>query len=340
MFIIYTILILSVLIFVHELGHFLTAKYFNMPVLEFSIGMGPAIFTKKRKGTKYSIRSIPFGGYVNIDGMELDKEVENGFNTKKAYQRFIVLFAGVFMNLVLAYIIFFSQFWITGKTNIEQGNKVVNIMQETEADRILKENDTILEIDGEATTSWEDIYTKLAAKEESEIDLKVERDNEEMLIQGNLTYDEEDERYLLGISPFSKNRYGFFESGKRAGLEMNKIITLTFKGLGMLVTGQVSRQEISGPVGVVKAVKVVAVYGVEYLFYFAAIISISLAIFNLLPIPALDGGRILFIILEMCGVKVNKKLEERIHRVGLIILLILMLLITVNDIANWGTPIN
>jgi regulator of sigma E protease len=272
--------------------------------------------------------------------MELDKEVENGFNTKKAYQRFIVLFAGVFMNLVLAYLIFFSQFWITGKTNVEEGNRVVNIFPKTEAARILKKEDKILAIDGEETKTWEDIYTKLESKKEAEIDIKVERENKEILIKGNLNYDEENSRYLLGISPFSKNRYGFLTSTKKAVLEMNKIVGLTFKGLGMLVTGQVSRQEISGPVGVVKAVKVVAVYGAEYIFYFAAIISISLAIFNLLPIPALDGGRILFIILEMLGVKVNKKLEERIHRIGLIILLVLMLLITVNDIANWGTPIN
>ncbi|NLK62386.1 MAG: RIP metalloprotease RseP [Fusobacteria bacterium] len=330
-------IILGILIFVHELGHFLTAKLFKMPVLEFAVGMGPKLFGIKRNDTEYNLRAIPFGGFVNIDGMDYNNPVENGFNTKKTYERFIVLFAGVFMNILFAFILILGLFVANGEEKIDYSNKVGSIEIESAAENILEKGDLILEIDNKEIQNWNDIFTVLSKKETANTCLLIERNSKQMEINVELKYLDSEKRYLLGISPNIQTvKYNIFSGSKRAAVQIKDITILIFKSLKMLILGEVNRKDVSGPIGVLKVVKTVAKSGgIISLLYFTAIISINLAIFNLLPLPALDGGRILFVILEMLKIKVNKNTEESIHRIGLIFFLILLVFITLNDVINW-----
>ena len=199
------VVMLGLIIFVHELGHFLTAKLFKMPVSEFSIGMGPQVFSFDTKETTYSFRAIPIGGYVNIEGMEVGSQVENGFNSKPAYQRFIVLFAGVFMNFLMAFLIIFSIAQMTGRIEYEEKAIIGALVKGGANEEVLKVDDKILELGGEKITLWADIpeVTKKALDKE-EISALIERDGKEQKLVLNLTKDEENNRVVLGISPKSK----------------------------------------------------------------------------------------------------------------------------------------
>lgn len=160
MSILIAVIVLGIIIFLHELGHFFTAKFFKIPVSEFSVGMGPQVFSAETGKTMYSFRAIPIGGYVNIEGMEIGSEVENGFNKKPAYQRFIVLFAGVFMNFLTAFIILFLTMKLAGRLEYESGTYVGTVAEKSINYGILLENDKILEIDGEKIEKWIDIPQK------------------------------------------------------------------------------------------------------------------------------------------------------------------------------------
>ncbi len=281
-----TIIILGLIIFLHELGHFMTAKWFKMPVKEFSLGMGPKLISKKFGETVYSIRVFPLGGFVNISGME-EKEIEkdaiiveteeeinkileenddaiiytqeeideinydneNGFFTKSPLQRFIVLIAGVVMNFLSAFIVLF--FVVAAMTGLAHDMG--------------------------------------------------------FLLQLKITW-----KLFLQI---------FYE---------------TLNGVKLLFTGHVAPKEMTGPVGLPKVVgQIYKSEGISVMKNIFALLSVNIGIMNLLPIPALDGGRILFVIPEFFGIKVNKKVENIIHMCGMILLIILMLFIMFNDIMNY-----
>lgn len=281
-----TIIILGLIIFLHELGHFMTAKWFKMPVKEFALGMGPKLISKKFGETVYSIRLLPLGGFVNISGME-EKEIEkdaiiveteeeinkileenddaiiytqeeideinydneNGFFTKSPLQRFIVLIAGVVMNFLSAFIVLF--FVVAAMTEIAH-----------------------------------DIG---------------------FLLQLKITW-----KLFLQI---------FYE---------------TLNGVKLLFTGHIAPKEMTGPVGLPKVVgQIYKSEGISVMKNIFAMLSVNIGIMNLLPIPALDGGRILFVIPEFFGIKVNKKVENIVHMCGMILLIILMLFIMFNDIMNY-----
>lgn len=336
MSIILTILILGIIIFVHELGHFLSAKYFKMPVSEFSLGMGPKLFGFEKGETAYNLRAIPMGGYVKIEGMEIEEEkVENGFATKKPFQRFIVLFAGVFMNFILALIIVFFLVFFNGESTIKDEAIIGNISKGSVAEGLLKKGDRILLINDEKVKTWYNVTDKLKEINEKEVNILLDREGQEIKVKTKMKYNKEYKKYLIGISPvYIKIKYKAGEFIKVSLKEYVDLFKLNFKGLKLVFTGKVSPKEIAGPIGTVKAVKMFSAYGPANLIYFIAIISISVGIFNLLPFPALDGGRIVFVIIEMFGIKINKKLEENVHRVGLTVLLCLIILISGNDIIN------
>ena len=281
-----TIIILGLIIFLHELGHFMTAKWFKMPVKEFSLGMGPKLISKKFGETVYSIRVFPLGGFVNISGME-EKEIEkdaiiveteeeinkileenddaiiytqeeideinydneNGFFTKSPLQRFIVLIAGVVMNFLSAFIVLF--FVVAAMTGLAHDMG--------------------------------------------------------FLLQLKITW-----KLFLQI---------FYE---------------TLNGVKLLFTGHVAPKEMTGPVGLPKVVgQIYKSEGISVMKNIFAMLSVNIGIMNLLPIPALDGGRILFVIPEFFGIKVNKKVENIIHMIGMILLLALMLFVMFIDIMKY-----
>ena len=171
------LLLLSIIIFIHELGHFLAARWFKIPVQEFAIGMGPEIYSYYTGKTLYSIRAIPVGGYVNIEGMDLDSKVENGFNTKTPLQRFIVLIAGIFMNFLLAFIIVFGMSFSTGKITQNEAPIIGTILEDTNAYNVLKKGDLIESIEGRKIEKWNDIYEVLKQNKKTELSLKIRRKN-------------------------------------------------------------------------------------------------------------------------------------------------------------------
>ena len=328
------VVMLGLIIFVHELGHFLTAKFFKMPVSEFSIGMGPQVFSFNTKETTYSFRAVPIGGYVNIEGMEVGSQVENGFNSKPAYQRFIVLFAGVFMNFLMAFLIIFSIAQMTGRIEYEEKAIIGALVKGGANEEVLKVDDKILELGGEKITLWADIpeVTKKALDKE-EISALIERDGKEQKLVLNLTKDEENNRVVLGISPKSKKiNLSFTESLIFAKNSFTSILKDTVGGFFTLFSGKADLKEISGPVGILKVVGEVSKFGWTSIASLAAILSINIGVLNLLPIPALDGGRIIFVLLELFRIKVNKKWEEKLHKFGMIMLLFFILVISVNDV--------
>ena len=325
---------LGLIIFVHELGHFLTAKFFKMPVSEFSIGMGPQVFSLDTKETTYSFRAIPIGGYVNIEGMEVGSQVENGFNSKPAYQRFIVLFAGVFMNFLTAFLIIFSIAQMSGRMEYEEKAIIGALVKGGANEQILKVDDKILELDGKKITLWSDIpeVTK-EALDKKELSAIIERDGKEEKLVLKLTKDEENNRVVLGISPKSKKtNLSFTESLVFAKNSFVSILKDTVGGLFTLFSGKANLKEISGPVGILKVVGEVSKFGWTSIASLAVILSINIGVLNLLPIPALDGGRIIFVLLEIFRIRINKKWEENLHKFGMVMLLFFILVISVNDV--------
>ena len=328
------VVMLGLIIFVHELGHFLTAKLFKMPVSEFSIGMGPQVFSVDTKNTAYSFRAIPIGGYVNIEGMEVGSEVENGFSSKPAYQRFIVLFAGVFMNFLMAFILLFAIAKINGRIEYDTNAIIGGLVKGGANEQILKVDDKILELDGKKINVWTDIskITK-ASQNKEEISALIERNGKEENITLKLTKDEENNRVVLGISPkYKKIDLSTTESLDFAKNSFNSIFTDTIKGFFTLFSGKASLKEISGPVGIFKVVGEVSKFGWVSIISLCVVLSINIGVLNLLPIPALDGGRIIFVFLELFGIKINKKWEEKLHKSGMILLLFFILMISVNDV--------
>ena len=328
------VVMLGLIIFVHELGHFLTAKLFKMPVSEFSIGMGPQVFSVDTKNTAYSFRAIPIGGYVNIEGMEIGSEVENGFSSKPAYQRFIVLFAGVFMNFLMAFILLFAIAKINGRIEYDTNAIIGGLVKGGANEQILKVDDKVLELDGKKINVWTDIseVTK-KSQDKKEISALIERNGKVENLTLKLTKDEENDRVVLGISPkYKKVDLSTTESLDFAKNSFNSILTDTVKGFFTLFSGKVSLKEVSGPVGIFKVVGEVSKFGWVSIVSLCVVLSINIGVLNLLPIPALDGGRIIFVLLELVGIKFNKKWEEKLHKGGMILLLFFILMISANDI--------
>ena len=395
--IIFTVVILGVIVFLHELGHFATAKYFGIPVSEFAIGMGPRIFSVRKGETVYSIRVLPLGGFVNIEGMQpenfdlerfkkektdeiieelrnekglteksdeieseefvnevskrLDENVEkelkkqeniqkNGFFAKSPFSRFVVLIAGVMMNFISALIALFVMLSITGVMPIKYTAPVVGEIQaDSRAKEKLRVNDRILAVNGENVSNWVEMSEKVLKisqnYKDEDVSLKILRNDKEITENVKLTYNKEAKANLLGIQVLSQ-KTNINERIKMSFVLFRDYFKLTLDGVRMLVTGKVAMKEMTGPVGLPKIVG--QAYGQGGFFALLVIfilISINIGIMNLLPIPALDGGRLIFVIPEFFGIKVNKKIEEKIHMIGMIFLLVLMLVIVFFDVSKY-----
>lgn len=330
------LLVLGLIIFIHELGHFLMAKLFKMPVEEFAIGMGPTVYSYTTAKTKYSIRAIPVGGFVSIEGMELDSDVEDGFNTKPPLARFLVLIAGVMMNFILAFVILFTTFYTNGAQEIDNSPVINHVFPEMKASKYLKKNDEILKINNISIKNWDEIGKTLKKLDVKEVNLEIKRSNEIKDLVVPLTKIDGQDRYMLGITPnIIQKKLGILESTKFAFTTGINIFNDTISGLKKLVTGQVKAKELAGPIGIIKIVGDASQHqDTLMILWLMALISINIGVLNLLPFPALDGGRIIFVILETFGIKINKKFEEKVHTIGIVVLFALIFYITGNDIMR------
>lgn len=339
--IIIAILMFSFIIIFHELGHFLLAKKNGIRVNEFCLGLGPTIVGFTKGETKYSLKLLPFGGACMMEGEDEDSSDERAFNQKSVWARMAVVFAGPAFNFILAFLMAIIVIAVAGFDR----PVVADVMEGyPAAEAGLQAGDTITELNGKNIHLYREvsIYTYLHADEEIEVEYL--RDGKNYSCTLIPQYDEESGRYLFGIYGSSmRERGNVFQVLQYSVYEVKYWICTTLESLKMLVTGQVSFNELSGPVGIVKSIgdtyDEVKTGGflliILNLLNYSIMLSANLGVMNLLPLPALDGGRLFFLIVEAIRRKrVNPEHEGMVHFAGLVLLMLLMVVVMFNDIRK------
>ena len=355
------ILILSALVFVHELGHFLTAKMFGIRVDEFAIGFPPKIIGWKKGETTYAINLIPLGGYVKIFGEDPNEENTTGPDSKRSFvnvakwKQIVILLSGIFMNLIFAWLLITASFNFGLLTAIDEGYKgnaqnisvmVLSVMKDSPGEKAgLKQGDNILSIEAgkikNTSPNVSDIQ-KIIAESKNNIVINYKRGNATGTVNVMATSGVVEGRKAIGISMslVGTVKYGFFQSfyeGAKLTIAETKNIT---KGIYGFIGGAFRGQsgllaQVAGPVGIAGMVGEASSMGISYLLGFIAMISINLAMLNLVPFPALDGGRVLFVLIEVI---IRKKIKPVIanwaNSIGFFLLIALMLFITYKDILK------
>lgn len=348
------ILTLLILVVIHEFGHFLMAKRFGIKVKEFGFGIPPRIWGKKIGETLYSINWLPFGGFVKLLGEEDSHEgsPSRNFARKSVWQRIIVVVAGVVMNLILAWILFYIVIAAQGfrviTPALEPGIYIAKVEENFPAKEAgIKPGDKLLSVDGKAVFEFDEAK-KLIKEKKSAISLKLQ--DSKGVREVVLTAKEKDGERLIGVvfAPFLVKEFKSPTEKIFSGITYSFDLTvLTFVGLGrtlnQLAVGEFGKvsQQVSGPVGIAAMSAQFLQEGwqaaIPYL-WFVGIISLTLAIFNIFPIPALDGGRLLFLLIEaVTRKKVKAEIENLIHQIGFAALLALALLVTYSDIRKFFT---
>ena len=335
------ILFFGLLISIHELGHFAFAKLFKVKVNEFALGMGPALFKKKKGDTTYALRLLPIGGYVSMEGEDEESQDENAFNRKKVWQKFIIVAAGALMNLILGIVIVAT---VLSMEELIGTNQILRFYENAVSEQTgLRAGDEILKIDGHRVFSDMDISFLMGRSDDGVFDMTVRRDGKKVDLKDVTFETEKDGKYTLItydfiISGEEPNILNVFTNSFKRTASIGRLVWLS---LFDLVTGQYGLTDLSGPVGTVNVIADAAAEaavsrdGLITALTLMAFISINIGIFNLLPLPALDGGRLFFLVVEGIRRKpVNPKYEGYVHAAGLVLLLLLMLVVTFNDILT------
>ena len=367
--ILYFILILGVIVLVHEFGHFFFAKLFGVYVYEFSIGMGPKLFGKKSKNgeTEYCIRAIPIGGFVQLagEGNEEDKKIPKKrlLQSKPAWQRLLIMFFGAGNNFILALVVlFFLGLFVGCPSNT---NIVSTVATESPAEIAgLREGDYIINIDGNKVSNLDDLqlYLTIATnrvaeerkkdindlgnvevKEETKsqrytFDVTLKRGNEEIKTSIEPLDEKTAEKvgYTVGIGFDNKVSHGFFAAIKYSFTKTGSLIKQMFMTIKELFKGSIGVSNLSGPVGILRTVNDTKSSGFINLIYLLALLSLNVGFINLIPFPAFDGGRILFLGIEkIIGKPIKPEVENMINNIGFFILLGLVALVTLGDIRTW-----
>ena len=339
LYIIVAIFIFGLLILIHELGHYLAARIFKVTIKEFSIGMGPRLisYTSKKTNIAYSLRIFPIGGFVSMVGEDEDTEDPNALNKKKPWKRLIIMAAGAVMNIsvgVIAMLILVASpaMRIGGTTvaEIDEGYEQIQSSELLVGDRIIKVGKTRVHY-------YQELSYEIMNQGYEPTDLTVVRNGETITLKSVVFPTIEDSGVKFGdlffkVRALEKNfghvvSYSLYSSFSTIKMIWDSLISL--------ITGRFGLSSLSGPVGVTKTVAESARAGVASLVYVSIFITMNLGVFNLLPIPSLDGSRILFVLIEMVrGKPINPKYEGYVHFVGIILLFILMIAITFKDIIK------
>lgn len=343
------IVMLGLLIFVHEFGHFIVAKKTGVHVEEFALGMGPQLIKWKRKNdpTLYSIRLLPIGGFCAMAG-EVSEEPDKNLNkdeymcNKKPYQKVLILIAGVTMNFILAFILFFLQSMIWGSSN---QLSYVGLVTENSAINSsgIEEGDRIISINGMKTNTWDKIQIALTLKNDKDsYEFVVKKEDgsvKKYEVTPTIEKNEDGESIkVFGFGAGNKLNKGFINSLKYACIKIYSVITSMGLIIIKLITGSLGLNSLSGPVGMYTVVGETAKLGIQNLLYLTAYLSVNLGFINILPFPAFDGGRIIFVIIEKIkGSPVKPQVENWFHTIGFILLMILMIIITYQDILRLFT---
>lgn len=335
------ILILGAIVLVHEFGHFIFAKWSGTYVYEFSIGMGPKLWGKKGKETEYCIRLIPIGGYVVLAGEDrLDTETlpkDRLMYNKSFLQRLLILFFGAGNNFIFALLILFISALLFG--GVSPKAVVGNVMEDYPAyEAGLREGDLLLSIDGDKVVSWETAMLTIQMNNGKTMDFKIKDKNGNVkdleITPKKVTTDGEDS-YKFGFSTAGKREYGFVNAVKYAFQKTGSLFAVMGDTLKYLFTGKVGVNDLSGPVGIYNIVGQQAKQGVENLLYLVAFLSVNVGVINLIPFPAFDGGRILFLIIEKIFKKpIPKGVEAKVNGIGFMLLILLMIYVTFQDILR------
>ena len=334
--VIIAIIVFGVIIAIHEFGHFAVAKLCNIRVNEFAIGMGPALIKRRKGETLYAVRAIPIGGYVKMEGEDESSEDERAFNKKPVYQRILVVVAGAVMNLLLGFIIIFiATLMSKGISTTVIANFNENA---TSHESGLQVDDKILKINGRRIFVDADIVFELLNDEDGITQMVVERSGEKVHLN-DVKFDiEKNEDGTQSIN-FDFMVYGQQKSfANIVKFTANKTVStarIIWITLNDLIKGKYGINDLSGPIGVVDAIGQASSMGLVELLALASFITINVGIFNLLPIPALDGGRIVFLIIEGIRRKpIKPEYEGYVHFIGLALLLLLMLVVSISDIVK------
>jgi len=349
--------VLGVIVFVHELGHFTTAKYFGVKVDEFGLGFPPKIVGRKKGETEYTLNWIPLGGFVKISGEDGEnREDPRSFGAKPAWQRIIILAAGVAMNFLLAIAIFSGIFMAGFPTDVSEFDSdqlpqgTISHIQVTgvtagsaaeEAGIALMDN--ILEADGNEMQEVKNLQDFAKSHANDSITLTIDRQGEIMEKEVSVKADDAGQGTIgVSIAKVATISYPPLESIKQGFIHTANLTLAIFDYLYLTVrdlvyTGQTTA-EVSGPIGMVTMTNQVAQLGIVVLLNFIALISINLGIINILPLPALDGGRIMFVIIEKIkGSPVSQRFEAEVHSIGFMLLMLMMAIVTFQDLAKLGT---
>lgn len=344
MTLIYFILILGLIILVHEFGHFIWAKRFGVYVFEFSLGMGPKIWSKKdKKGeTEYSIRAIPIGGFVSLAGEDDDEEEKKvdkkrKLQSKTIWQRFLIMSFGAINNFILAFILFVLAALMAGATVMDP--VIHDVTEDFPAERAgIKAGDYIRSINGKATKTIDDVqlYIILADKDKN-MSITVERNSSILEYKFKAERKQIDgvETHAYGLEFEAGTEKGFVKSFDFAVKKFAATMRQMKEVVTRLFTGRIGFSQLSGPIGIFNAVGDVSAHGLASLLMLTAVLSINVGFINLIPFPAFDGGRIVFLIIEKIrGKAVDPKIENLVNTAGFIFLLILTFIIMLSDIIK------
>ena len=343
------VLVLGGLIFVHELGHFLAARSFGMGVLTFSLGFGPKILRKRLGKTEYCLSAVPLGGYVSLVGdQEEDGELPDGFDETESFslrppwQRMIVAAAGPFANLLLAWVICWGLAAWYGEAEIHP--HIGAVEENSPAARAgLLPGDTVLAVNGREIQNWQHMAEYIAQSEGTALRLDIHREHRTLTVDVTPTagvyksiFGEDTRVFRIGVrasGEYSVRELGFFEAASAGLARSREMLILTWQGMVKLIQRVVPLDQVGGPIMIAQLVGKQAKVGLSGVLGLTALISINLAVLNLLPVPVLDGGAVLFCALEtLMRRPLSRRLREVTVRLGLAFLVCLMLLATFNDI--------
>jgi len=330
------VLVFGVLIFIHELGHFLTARANGVYVKEFAIGMGPTLFswTSKKNGTKYGLRLLPIGGFVSMMGEDEESDDSRAFCNKSVPRRMIIVAAGAVMNLVLGFLLMMALVF-------SQGTLASNVIGRFDENAISAEKlevyDEIVKVGRVRVHTWEETVYEIMNQGYEPISITVKRGGETLTVEGVSFGTMEDSGAVFGncdFIPFAEERT-FGNLMKHTFFRSTSTVKMVYDSLIGMVTGRFGLEAVSGPVGVAEVVGDAAKASMQQFLYIVAVLTINLGVFNLIPFPALDGGRFLFLIVEGIRRKpINRNVEAYINFVGIVLLFALMIFVTCKDILK------
>ncbi len=346
------VIVLGVLIFVHEFGHFLLAKAFGVRVLKFSLGFGGKVIGRQWGETEYLISAFPLGGYVKMYGEQPGEEVcqedvHCSFSHKAVWQRFGIVFGGPLFNLLFAIILFFFMFVFAGLPESVDSTKIGEVSAGSVAEQVgIKTGDVVRTINGQPTTSWTDVSDRIKDSQGQAVTLVVDRQGQELTFTAkpimqkvkNLFGEAVGDRYMLGIVRSDEIRYKkatVGESCQAALIQTWNLGYLTIMGIVKMVQQVIPASELGGPIRIAEIAGKQLEAGWMNLLYFMGLLSVNLGILNLLPIPVLDGGHLVFLSIEAVRRKpLSEQVMEISQKIGIVILSTLMLFVFYNDIAR------